>query len=127
MPRAPAYTLTWSPTTQAYELYKTRDREAVRIVPDSPEWFAWLEQVSSFAFASKSGRYTARKEAKQRGERYWSAYLTTGEHLTKRYLGKTSDLSLARLERMAGILRAQIETQVPSLVTPATGADSGGK
>jgi LuxR family maltose regulon positive regulatory protein len=106
MSRVPAYTLAWSPAIATYELYQTRDREVLRIVPDSPDWFAWLEQVSSFAFAGKGGHYTARKEAKQRGGRYWSAYLAISEHLTKKYLGKTAELTLARLEYIAGTLRA---------------------
>ena len=106
MPKVPRYTLAWSPAREAYELYETRDREVLKIVPDSPAWFAWLEQVSSFAFVGKSGRYTARKEAKQRGDRYWSAYLAAGERLTKKYLGKTADLSLARLEQIAGMFSA---------------------
>src|SRR5215471_18155916 len=106
MANVPIYTLAWSSATETYDLYATRTREALRIVPDSPAWFTWLEQVTSFAFVGKSGRYTARKEAKQRGDRYWSAYLATGEQLTKRYLGKSGNLSLARLEHIAGILRA---------------------
>ncbi len=113
MPKVPMYTLAWSPVTAAYELYQTHDREALRIVPESPAWFAWLDQVSSFAFLGKSGHYTARKEAKQRGGRYWSAYLATGEQLTKKYLGKSADLTLARLEHIAGMLRAQREDQLP--------------
>jgi hypothetical protein len=82
MPKVPTYTLAWSPAIAAYELYETRDRGVLRIVPDSPAWFAWLDQVFSFAFAGKSGHYTARKEAKQRGDRYWYAYLAMGEQLT---------------------------------------------
>ena len=113
MPKVPAYTLAWSPVIKAYELYQTRDREGLGIVPESAEWFAWLEQVSSFAFLGKSGHYTVRKEAKQRGDRYWYAYLTTGEHLTKKYLGKSADLTLARLEQIAGLLSAQREAQLP--------------
>ena len=124
MPKATSYTLAWSSATQAYELYQTRDRGILSIVPESPEWFAWLDQVSSFAFAGKSGHYTARKEAKQRGDRYWSAYLTADERLTKKYLGKTADLTLARLEHIAGILSAQCEAQVPHPVSPAAGTDS---
>jgi LuxR family maltose regulon positive regulatory protein len=119
MPNVPAYTLTWSSAKEAYELYQTRDREGLGMVPDSPTWFAWLDQVSSFAFSGKSGHYTARKEARQRGDRYWYAYLARGERLTKKYLGKTADLTLARLEHIAGMLRAQSETHIPSPISPA--------
>jgi hypothetical protein len=82
--------------TETYKLYQTRDREgggkltSLPIVPGSPEWFAWLDNVSSFAFVGKSGRYIARKEAKQWGDRYWYAYTAMGEHLIKKYLGKTA-------------------------------------
>ena len=84
MPKVPAYTLAWSPATEAYELSQTRERAVLPIAPESPAWFAWLDQVSSFAFVGQSGRYSARKEAKQRGERYWYAYLATGEQLSKK-------------------------------------------
>src|SRR5215471_14997147 len=123
MPKIPMYTLAWSPVLADYELYETRDREALRIMPDSPEWFAWLDQASSFVFSGKTGNYTARKEARQRGNLYWSAYLATGEQLTKKYLGKTADLNLARLEHIAGMLRAQSETQTPSPISPAASTD----
>jgi len=123
MPKVPAYTLAWSPATEVYELYQTRDREGLGIVPESPTWFAWLDQVSSFAFVGKRGHYTARKEAKQRGDRYWSAYLTTGEQLAKKYLGKTADLSLARLEHIAGMLRVQSDTSTPPPISSAARTD----
>jgi LuxR family transcriptional regulator, maltose regulon positive regulatory protein len=113
MPKVPMYTLAWSPATETYELYQTREHEVLRIVPDSPAWFAWLDQVSSFAFSGKSGHYTARKETKQRGDRYWSAYLAVGEQLTKKYLGKTADLTLARLEQIADMLGAHDAAQLP--------------
>ena len=121
MPKVPVYTLAWSPAIAAYELYQTRDREELGIIPDSPEWFAWLDQVSSFAFSGKTGHYTARKETKQRGDRYWSAYLAMGEQLTKKYLGKTADVTLARLEHIAGLLNTtqtasvQRGQEIPSL------------
>jgi LuxR family maltose regulon positive regulatory protein len=124
MPKVPAYTLAWSPVIEAYELYQTRDREVLSIVPDSPAWFTWLDQVSSFAFSGKNGHYTARKEAKQRGDRYWSAYLTTGTQLSKKYLGKTADLTLARLEHIAGLLGTQGEVQIPPLVSLARATNS---
>jgi LuxR family maltose regulon positive regulatory protein len=114
MPKIPPYTLAWSSTIQAYELYETHDREVLKITPDSPAWFAWLDQIPSFAFFGKTGHYTARKEVKQRGDRYWYAYLATGKQLTKKYLGKTTDLTMVRLEQIAGILCAQSVAQVPS-------------
>jgi ATP/maltotriose-dependent transcriptional regulator MalT len=117
MPKVPTFTLAWSPARAAYELYQTRSREMLGIVPDGPAWFVWLEQVSSFAFSGKRGHYTARKEAKQRGDRYWSAYLATGEQLTKKYLGKSADLTLARLEHIAGLLRAQNDTYTPHSIS----------
>ncbi len=106
MPKVPRYTLAWSSAIETYELYETRDRGVLKIAPESPAWFAWLDQVSSFAFAGKSGHYTARKEAKQRGARYWYAYLATGQLLTKKYLGKSVDLILDRLEQVARVLSA---------------------
>jgi hypothetical protein len=119
MPKIPMYTLAWSPAVEAYELYETRDREGLGIVPDSPAWFAWLDRVPSFAFVGKSGHFTARKEARQRGDQYWSAYMATGEQLTKKDLGKTTDLSLAQLEHIAGLLHAQSETDIPPPISLA--------
>jgi LuxR family maltose regulon positive regulatory protein len=113
MPKVPMYTLAWSPVLETYKLYETRDHEGLGIVPESPAWFAWLDQVPSFAFLGKSGHYTAHKEAKQRGDRYWYAYLAAGEQLTKKYLGKTVDVTLARLEHIAGMLRTQSAAQMP--------------
>ncbi len=49
MPKIPAYTLAWSSATETYELYETRDRGVLKIAPESPAWFNWLDQVSSFA------------------------------------------------------------------------------
>jgi LuxR family maltose regulon positive regulatory protein len=129
MPKVPIYTLAWSSETEAYELSETRGREVLKIAPESPAWFAWLDQVSSFAFSGKSGHFTARKEAKQRGDRYWSAYLTAGEHLTKKYLGKTTDLTLTRLEHIAGLLSTLNRAHLPppetlSEVIAGNGADA---
>lgn len=124
MPKVPTFTLTWLPARAAYELYQTHDREGLGIVPDTPAWFTWLDQVSSFAFVGKGGHYTARKEARQRGDRYWSAYLAMGEQLAKKYLGKSADLTLARLEHIAGTLRAQSTAKVPPPAPlSATGTD----
>lgn len=126
MPKAPMYTLAWFPTVATYELYETRSREVLQIVPESPEWFSWLEQAPSFAFLGKSGHYTARQEAKQRGDRYWSAYRAMDRQLTKKYLGKSAYLTLARLEHMAGVLCPQSEAQTSPPVSLARGTNTEG-
>jgi LuxR family transcriptional regulator, maltose regulon positive regulatory protein len=107
MPKVAAYTLAWSPSHHTYRLFESQRNVALDVVPGSP---AWLVEVSSFAFAGQAGSYTARKEAAQRGDRYWYAYLRIGQKLSKKYLGKTADLTLARLEEVAGVLHADRAT-----------------
>jgi LuxR family maltose regulon positive regulatory protein len=69
---------------------------------------------------------SARKEARQRGDCYWYAYLATGEHLSKKYLGKTTTLILTRLEQVAGVLEAEQSAsrlagqETPPLLPPAS-------
>src|SRR5262249_20212022 len=79
------------------------------IAPDSSAWFAWLDELSSFAFQGRVAHYTARKEQSPRGEGYWYAYLGVGNKLSKRYLGETTNLTLARLEQVASELQATSE------------------
>lgn len=111
MPKIAPYTLTWLPEQASYELYETRKREPLSIVPDSSTWFVWLESVSSFAFTGKHSHYTARKEARARGERYWYAYQTQGKRIKKKYLGKTSDMTLPRLESIAARFSTQSKSE----------------
>jgi hypothetical protein len=75
------------------------------LVPDSPDWFTWLAKLSSFHFTGKSGHFTARQEAKQRGDAYWYAYRKAHGQRLKRYLGTTTILTLAKLEQIAGDLQ----------------------
>ena len=111
MPKVADYRLAWSLTEQTYHVQQTRDHALLAIVPESPAWFGWLEQVSSFAFRGQRGHYTARKESRARGETYWYAYLGAGKQLSKKYLGKSRELTLARLEEVAARLAAQVPEQ----------------
>src|SRR5260370_41246494 len=96
MPKA-VLTISWSAAQETYILSEPQRGAACALAPESPAWFAWLAERSSFAFQGQAGSYTARLEAVQRGERYWYAYLRLGQKLRKKYLGKTADLTLARL------------------------------
>src|SRR5260370_15926121 len=102
MPKLAHYTLAWSPLNQGYELYKSQGNEGLAVVSASPVWLLGVGQTCSFAFHGQYGSYTARKERKQRGEEgYWYADARVGGTLTKRYLGKSINLTLGRLEHAA--------------------------
>src|SRR5207244_3738510 len=101
MPKSAYYTLTWSSSHQAYELYEGQGDDALDLIPDSLAWLVWVSQVSSFAFHGQHGSCTVRKERKRRGGEYWYAYARVEGNLSKRYLGRESDLTLRRLEQVA--------------------------
>ena len=111
-------TLSWLARHQVYELFNAKRREVLRMTIEGPAWFAWLDEVSSFAFHGQRGSFTARKETKQRGAGYWYAYRKTKGKLAKKYLGKTADLTLARLEEVAGAQHADRAT-IASTLEPA--------
>src|SRR5215469_14747743 len=106
MERRATSTLSWSALHQGYELCDPQPGEGRRLTRDDPTWLAWLEAVSSFAFSGHNGSFTARKETKQRGAGYWYAYRKRAGTLAKTYLGKTTDLTFARLEAAASVLQA---------------------
>ncbi len=103
-------TLSWSAHHQVYELSDGQRSGQLHTMIEGPAWFAWLDAVSSFAFHGQRGSFTARKETKQRGAVYWYAYRKREGTLTKKYLGKTADLTFARLEDVAGVLHAERAT-----------------
>ena len=80
--------------------------ETSPITVDTPAWFAWLEQATTFMFTSPSGHFTARKERQARGGGYWKAYRTSHGALHRVYLGKAQDLTLDRLNHAATTLAA---------------------
>src|SRR5258707_15778075 len=98
MPRRTTYLLRWLEKEQAYELTGVGvpivEPQDLRL--GTHAWFDWLEQVTSFAFASRFGAdYTVRKEQMQRGGLHGSGYRSFQGRRTNRDLGRTADLSLA--------------------------------
>jgi hypothetical protein len=79
------------------------------LVPDSPEWFAWLASVSSFRFVGKSGRFTACRVFHKGPTCYWQAYRSIHQHRYKPYLGKTESLTINCLEQAAATLQSYLE------------------
>jgi LuxR family maltose regulon positive regulatory protein len=115
MPRTAPYLLAWSNAHQSYTLSGRAKNEMLDILPESRAWFVWLDEAPSFTFQGKAGSYIARKEATRPGHGYWYAYIRTGKKLLKKYVGKTADLTLARLEDVAGVLHADRATAVSPL------------
>lgn len=84
---------------------------------DSPGWKAWLEEATTHSFSYplfdrrcgySIGFMTVRKERRQRGGTYWTAYRRQGRRLRKIYLGTSSAITQARLEAVAARLLAEL-------------------
>jgi hypothetical protein len=86
--------------TLGYEVIeKDRGRRCL-----TSDFWGSLEQFPSFAFYGARGNFTARRETRQRGGTYWTAYKKTDQKLQKAYLGKSSALNLEKLEATAAAL-----------------------
>lgn len=119
-----------------YELVLDCAQTQGRWIPlDSPQWFAWLEapENNGFSYALHNhtkgyidGFMTVRKERRQRGGAYWSAYRRQGRRLRKIYLGSSASLTAARLREVAARLYihedtvAADSTQAPTATTTTT-------
>lgn len=103
-------------------LIETEDGKAFEL--DSSKGLAWVESVSSFRYVPTGANkpYTVRQEAKKGGD-YWYGYRKMAGRLHKRYIGKSSELSTAKLEEIAEALNTSQQsrvTQVTNTVTQVT-------
>ncbi len=122
MPKAAPYRLSWDPEKGSYTLHDRRSERALSVAPDSQEWFDWLASIPSFTFRGQQGELTVRQETRS-GCTYWYAYRRLGEKMAKRYLGRTAELTLARLEQVAAQLaRAALHTGQETFVREASSA-----
>jgi LuxR family maltose regulon positive regulatory protein len=111
--------LIWSAQRQRYEVCEPGNEVRHPLTQDEVQWHAWLATCSSFSFQGQSGRLTLRKESRARGrDHYWYAYCRLGGRLAKRYIGRTADLTLERLEETARSLTTSgAATFPPALMT----------
>ena len=70
---------------------------------DSPAFFDWLSLHSTFYFDSPIGSFTARREPRA-ASFFWYAFRRYHKRLYKAYLGRSADLSTARLLQVAQFL-----------------------
>src|SRR5262245_38535420 len=105
MPRHTRYQLCWDSQTQTYAIYEDGLISGHALTRD------WLEQIVSFSFQSRSGaRCTVRKQTVQRGSMYWYGYRRLHGKVMKRYLGRTTTLSIARLEATASLFERELRS-----------------
>ena len=74
---------------------------ALPIVPDSPEWFAWLASLSSFRFIGQSGRFSAHRGCNRGANRCWYAQRRMHQKNYSKYLGVSEHITVERLEHIA--------------------------
>lgn len=81
------------------------DEQPNKVVIDTPAWFAWLDQTTSFCFSCPSHwiRLTVRRE-KRRGKFYWYAYTKVASKLHNKYVGKTPQVTQLRLQHVCDCL-----------------------
>lgn len=89
-----------TPGVENGRLYAANQGDAFSIPLSSEQWYAWLEQHRTFRVKCSTVSYTARKEQRA-GRWYWYAYRRHAGKLRIVYLGKSSELTLERLERAA--------------------------
>jgi len=108
MPKAAADALIWSPEREQYEWQHQRENTSCPVsAEDERGLLRLVDGSSSFAFQGKHGHLTLRKESRQHGEGYWYAYRSQGRRTRKKYLGRTDDLTIARLEDIAEAFTAE--------------------
>ena len=88
---------------------------------DSPRGLTWLESVTSFRFEPSDDNkpYTVRKESGKGGD-YWYGYRKMSGKLHKKYIGKSSEVSTAKLKEIAEALNTPPQPRVTDKVTQVT-------
>jgi hypothetical protein len=95
----------------------TKDISTNTISIGTDAWYTWLEQHHSFTFETPRMTFTARKEQRPGGW-YWYAYRRIGGKLHSFYLGKSTDLTLERLNASADVFERAGEALVDTTPQP---------
>ena len=108
-----------TPPVKEGSLFLYENGQPLRVPVGSAAWWDWLaaQQNTTFSFSANEGSFTARKERKSGGE-YWYAYRRRQGHLHKAYIGKPSDLTLARLTEVAVALSGSQDEKKAEQIRP---------
>ncbi len=75
--------------------------------PDTPQWFAWLAEQSSFRFVGKGGHFSAH-HWRRVPTGAWRAHRKIRNHSYNLRLAPTQELTMAVLEQAAAALQAHL-------------------
>jgi LuxR family transcriptional regulator, maltose regulon positive regulatory protein len=91
---------------------RVRTASGLFIALDTPAWFAWLHDFAAFGYSCRSCllRLTLRRE-QRRHQHYWYGYTKFNAKLHNVYLGKSEQLTHARLEQACQQLWQQVKPQ----------------
>jgi len=100
-------------------LIETEDGKVFEL--DSCKGSAWLESIGSFRYepTGVNKPYTVRQEPKKGGD-YWYGYRKVAGKLHKKYIGKSSELSTAKLEEIAEALNTPQQPRVTQVTEAVT-------
>lgn len=84
-----------------YELYRNGTCKCFGYT----QWEPLLEEIDAFEFHGAEASFTARKEKQLNGHFCWYAYQSGEKRRKKQYLGRSSELTLARMEDMGKRLK----------------------
>jgi len=105
MLKAAQHVVIYKQDQNSHWLYKNNNGDSAFLQGDSEQWFAWLADHTSFSFQGLHGHLNMLKEARKSGGKgedgYWYAYRRQGKRTMKKYVGRTADLTMARLETIA--------------------------
>jgi hypothetical protein len=105
MPKPARYTLIWSVEQRLYTLFEEGHRDMPLLQGNEEPWYAWLATLRAFAFQGRHGHLNLLKERRARGsEGHLYAYRRQGKRTVKQYVGRSAELSPARLEAAAQAL-----------------------
>jgi predicted ATPase/class 3 adenylate cyclase/DNA-binding CsgD family transcriptional regulator len=108
-----------TPSIQGEMLTYQQNGQSAQVTVDTAGWYSWLETASTFTFRGEQGSFTAYKEraGNKRGGMYWRAYRKRHGKLHRAYLGKSLELTLERLRKVAAVLAGQgpAEDAAPTL------------
>lgn len=114
MPKPARHALIWSSESNTYAVYEEGQRHTPCLPEDNEAWLAWLADHSAFSFQGRHGHLNLLKETRARSnEGYWYAYRRQGQGRIKRYAGRTSNVTIARLEELACGLVPQTSAAAP--------------